>query len=76
MKHLRVIDQNGNKADYETELVPRIGERIVLEYGIAGQPITTHYFRVMDVEYLLQSSDGHGVGILVNEDLTPERWPS
>jgi hypothetical protein len=34
MRFLRVIDQAGNNTDYETDYLPRIGERVMLEYGI------------------------------------------
>jgi hypothetical protein len=73
MKYLRVIDPNGNKQDYEAEFVPRIGERIVLEYGIGSQPVTTHFFRVKDVEYHLQNPVDVQARILLEEDSNDEQ---
>jgi hypothetical protein len=75
MKHLRVIDQAGNKTDYETEFVPRIGERILLEYGIGGGPVRPRYFRVKDVMYRLQNSPDAQAAILIEEDSNAEHWP-
>jgi hypothetical protein len=40
MPFLRVIDQAGNNTEYETNYLPRIGERIMLEYGINNDPVT------------------------------------
>jgi hypothetical protein len=37
------MKQAGNKQDVETDYVPRIGERIVLEYGRGGGPVRSHY---------------------------------
>ena len=76
MKYLRVIDQVGNKTDYETEFVPRIGERIVLTYGIGNEPIGDHYFRVQDVMYKLDNKPENQAAILVAEEDNPELWPS
>ena len=76
MRYLTVIDQAGNKQDYEAEFLPRIGERIVLEYGIGGQPVREHFHRVKDVEYYLQKPTDVQVRILTEEEHTPERWPS
>ena len=76
MKYLRVIDENGNKQDYETDLVPRIGERILLEFGRGGEPVRQHLFRVKDVEYRLQNDLGSQVAILTEEETDPKRWPS
>jgi hypothetical protein len=39
MKHLRVIDQTGNKRDYEAEFVPYIGDRILPTIGIGNEPM-------------------------------------
>jgi hypothetical protein len=77
MKHLRVIDENGNKADYDAEFVPRIGERIVLNFGI-GQtaPVTEHFYRVKDVMYMLENAVEHQVAILIEEEKNATRWPS
>jgi hypothetical protein len=41
MRYLSVIDRAGNEKDYETEFVPRIGERIQLEYAVI---LGSHYF--------------------------------
>jgi hypothetical protein len=77
MKYLRVITaETGGKADYEAEFVPRIGERIFLEYGTGNEPVRPHYFRVKDVEYRLDNSVDHQVGILVAEEKNAEPWPS
>ena len=53
MLSLRVVDQAGNGTDYEVEVVPRIGERVVLVYGVGRRPVSEHYFRVQDVMYKL-----------------------
>jgi len=76
MKHLRVVDQAGNQQDYETESVPRIGERIELEYGSCGDPVRTHYLRVRDVMYRLDNGPDNQAAILVEEEGDPEPWPS
>jgi hypothetical protein len=76
MKHLRVIDAIGNKRDYEAEFVPRVGERILLEYGTAHQPVTPHYFRVKDVLYRLDAPVEHQVAILIEEEPNATPWPS
>jgi hypothetical protein len=76
MKMLRVIDPAGNKQDYETEYVPRIGERIVLEYGESKETVRLHYFRVKDVEYHLQQPGDTQIRILTEVDSNPEHWPS
>ena len=75
MKHLRVIDKAGNKGDYEAEFVPRIGERIRLEYAGGSDPVRTHYFRVKDVMYQLDNAVEHQVSILVEEENDTEPWP-
>jgi hypothetical protein len=72
MKTLRVIDSIGNKQDYETEFVPRIGERIVLVYGTGRAPVETHFFRVKDVEYHLQNPETAQARILIEEDSDSE----
>ena len=74
MEFLRVIDPAGNEQDYETEFVPRIGERIVLEYGIGGGPVTTHFFRVKDVEYHLQNRKDIQARILLEQDSNTKHW--
>jgi hypothetical protein len=76
MENLRVIDEAGNRQDYKTEFVPRIGERIVLEYGTGGAPVRTHYLRVKDVAYHLGQPVGVQAQILVIEEDEPELWPS
>jgi hypothetical protein len=56
-----------NKTDYEAEFVPRIGERILLEYGIGSDPVRPHYFRVKDVMYMyrLDNKPENQVAILI-----------
>jgi hypothetical protein len=76
MPFLRVIDQAGNKTDYETDYLPRIGERIMLEYGINKNPVAIHYFRVKDVMYRLQQKPDIQAAILIQEDPDAEHWPS
>ncbi len=76
MKHLRVIDQIGNKHDYEAEFVPRIGERILLNVGVGNEPVREHFYRVKDVEYRLDNPVEHQVMILIDEEKNPQRWPS
>ena len=76
MKHLRVIDEIGNKQDVETEFVPRIGERILLTFGIGNEPVREHFYRVKDVEYRLDNPVEHHVAILIEEEKNPKRWPS
>jgi hypothetical protein len=76
MKHLHVIDQAGNRHDHEAEFVRRIGERIMMMFGIAGAPVTDHYFRVKDVEYVFDNDREERVAILIEEERDPVRWPS
>jgi hypothetical protein len=76
MENLRVIDEAGNRQDYKTEFVPRIGERVVLEYGEVGRPVVTHYFRVKDAAYHLQNAPYIQAVIFVVEETNPELWPS
>jgi hypothetical protein len=76
MKRLRVIDESGNKQDYDTEFVPRIGERIELEYGRSGQPVTTHFHRVKDVAYRLDKPADVQAYILIEEEVAGEDWPT
>jgi hypothetical protein len=40
MSTIRVIDQNGNNIDLECGVAPRIGERLMLPYGIGKEPIS------------------------------------
>jgi hypothetical protein len=76
MKYLRVIDQDGNYTDYESDFVPRIGERIELTYRVGAEPLRARYFRVKDVVYRLQLAPDIQVGILVEEDKNLTHWPS
>jgi hypothetical protein len=76
MPLLRVIDQAGNKTDYETDYLPRIGERIMLEYGINKNLVAIHYFRVKDVMYRLQKKPDIQAAILIEEETDGEHWPS
>jgi hypothetical protein len=75
MRYLRVIDRAGNKTDYETEFVPRIGERIQLEYALGRGSKQVHCFRVKDVVYNLQAKPDHQATIVVEEDDSQESWP-
>ncbi len=75
MKNLRVYDQTGSKYDYETEFVPRIGERIQLEYKVGMEPLRPHYFHVKDVMYRLDKPANIQVAILIEEELNAEEWP-
>jgi len=74
MRNLRVIDGSGNKRDYEVDFIPRIGERIVLEFGRDGEPSKAHYFRVQDVMYHLDNSPANQVAVLVVEDDEAKLW--
>jgi hypothetical protein len=76
MKYLRVIDQDGNNTDYESDFVPRIGERIELTYRVGAGPLRARYFRVKDVVYRLQLAPDIQVGVLVEEDKNLTHWPS
>jgi hypothetical protein len=76
MRYLRVIDQTGNKTDYETEFVPRIGERIELEYSMGRGPMQVHHFRVKDVLYRLQAPADNQAAILVEEEDEARPWPA
>lgn len=75
MKYLRVIDQIGNKQDVEAELVPRIGDRVSLEFGRGGEPVRPHYYRVKDVEYRFDNPIEHQVAILIDEEPDAVPWP-
>jgi hypothetical protein len=74
MRYLRVIDRAGNKTDYETEFVPRIGERIQLEYAVGRGAMQVHYFRVKDVVYRLQAKPDDQAAILVEEEDGADPW--
>jgi hypothetical protein len=76
MENLRVIDQVGNKQDYQTEFVPRVGERVVLEWGVYGEAVRSHYYRVKDVAYHLSNPAHAQVTILIEEEADPTLWPS
>ena len=76
MHSLRVVDQAGNHTDYETQFVPRIGERILVEYRSGGDPIRAYYFRVKDVMYRLDNPEHYQAAILVEEEIDPQSpWP-
>jgi hypothetical protein len=85
MKTLRVVDRSGNRRDYATDFVPRIGERVVLAYGSVGDPVAPrsrggdpvapHYFRVIDVVYRFDDPADHKAAILVEEETNSEPWP-
>jgi hypothetical protein len=76
MKNLRVIDEIGNKQDIETDHVPRLGERIVLVFGIGGQPVKPHYYRVKDVAYHFDNAPGIQAKILIEEEKgIAKQWP-
>jgi hypothetical protein len=72
MVRLRVIEPDRNAQEYETEFVPRIGERIVLEYADG----MTQYFRVKDVAYFLQRRPDLQPEVLLERDSTNNPWPS
>jgi hypothetical protein len=74
MTNLRVIDEVGNKQDFETNHVPRIGEKIVLVYGKGGQLVEEHHLRVKDVMYRFDNKPDHQAAILV-EEVDEEPWP-
>lgn len=76
MLSLRVVDQAGNGTDYEVEVVPRIGERVVLVYGIGGRPVSEHYFRVQDVMYKLDNKPDGQAAVLLKEEDDPQLWPA
>lgn len=75
MKLLRVIDELGNKTDYETDWVPRIGERLVLVQGLNKESVTDHYYRVKDVVYFLNNRSECQAAVLVAEESNPQPWP-
>jgi hypothetical protein len=57
------------------EFVPRIGERILLEYGPSRETVKPHYCRVKDVMYRLQERPDIQVAIFIEEEDDPELWP-
>ena len=75
MKLLRIIDEVGNNTDYETDWVPRIGERLVLVGGRNNEPVSDHYYRVKDVVYFLNNRSEGQAAVLVTEESNPEPWP-
>jgi hypothetical protein len=51
---IRVIDQSGNKQDFEADYAPRIRECFMLTYTTGNATTATnHYFRVKDAMYLV-----------------------
>ena len=74
MKNLRVIDEAGNKQDFEAEFVPRIGELLVWTYQRGGEQLKEHYFRVRDVMYKLDNPPDSQAAILIAEEDNPEPW--
>jgi hypothetical protein len=75
MKLLRVIDEVGNKTDYETDWGPRIGERIVLVQEVNREAVADHSYRVKDVVYFLNNSSEGQAAVLVTEESNPQSWP-
>ena len=85
MKILRVVNQSGHRYDYDTDFVPRIGERLLLanKRGVdsgalpvrGGENAALHHFRVTDVLYRLDRAAEYQATILVEEDSNPEPWP-
>ncbi len=75
MKLLRIIDEAGNKTDYETDWVPRIGERVVLVWGNNNEAASDHYYRVKDVVYFLNNRAEGQAAVLVTEESNPQPWP-
>jgi protein SCO1/2 len=59
-----------------SELIPRIGERIVLVFGQGGEPVREHYFRVRDVMYRLDDEPENRPAVLIAEEQNAEPWPS
>jgi hypothetical protein len=75
MKSLRVIDSAGNSEDCDVDEIPRIGELVMMEYGMGSDPVTQHYFRVKDVLYNVRGAPGRQAAILLDEE-TQMDWPS
>ena len=63
-----LIDEVGNKQQHEVSVVPRIGERIVQEYGTGTEPIRKHYFRVHDVLHNLSNAPESQVVVFIAEE--------
>jgi hypothetical protein len=75
MRTLRVITLPAqNKQDYDSEFVPRIGERLVLQYATEPGPTFAHYFRVKDVAYHLDEKPENQVVVLVEEERQGRPW--
>ena len=72
---LRVVDQAGNRFDYEAESVPRIGDLILLEYAIGAEPVMPHYYRVTDVMYRLDQPPENQAAILIEAEAETVLWP-
>jgi hypothetical protein len=70
-----VVDEIGNAQEHELAHLPRMGERIVIDYGVGGRPVTTHYLRVKDVTYFLDDPPETQARILVTPDSDTEPWP-
>jgi hypothetical protein len=64
---LQVIDQSGNKTDYDVASVPRIGDRIVLGATDTRRSAPLCY-RVVDVIFRLDAPTRDQVAVLVEED--------
>jgi hypothetical protein len=85
MKMLRVVDQSGNRYDYETDFVPRIGEHLLLAdrqgrdssalLVRGGENAALRHFRVADVLYRLDRATEDQAAILVQEETNPQPWP-
>ena len=77
---LRVIDEIGNKQDYEVQFVPRIGELIRLTYSIGttthDNPLREHFSRVKDVMHVLDHPLDSQIVILIGEEENHQDWPS
>jgi hypothetical protein len=69
---LQLIDQRGNKADYQVDSVPRIGDRVVL----SRDNLAANCYRVIDVVYHLNAPSSEQVSLLVEEDDDPGVWPA
>jgi hypothetical protein len=60
-----------NYQEYEFDNMPRIGERIVRDYGA-----TTHYDRVKDVSHHVDVGAGAQTQIFVMRDPDQSHWPN
>jgi hypothetical protein len=74
MVNVRFFGGGLNERDFEVEVVPRIGERIVLSYANNRESVKAHCFRVQDVLLNLDNAPGAQVGILVVEDDESKLW--